>query len=151
MSLEPGQPYMLVGENDPEAQMSLKKTMQRADAQDEMVFVRNGKEIIEFLDKALSTPKTRHRLPYCIILNLNMPLLNGKQTLQILKDHPEFNGIQVIILSVTKPKFDVVACYKLGAYAFLQNPSDLGNLVHIVTTLREAVLPKPINRPPSID
>lgn len=131
--------YMLVVEDDPEVQKSLKKTMQRADAQDDLFFVRNGKEAIEFLEKALSKPNIRQPLPYCIILKLNMPLLNGKETLQILKNHPQLNGIQVIILSVTKPKFDVMACYRLGAYAYLQNPSDLGNLVHVVKTLRETV------------
>lgn len=73
--------------------------------------VGNGLELIDYLKKLPSDAD----LPDLIILDQNMPLMNGKQTLQFLKSHPRFAGIPVVIYSTYTDSNLIIDCKKLGA------------------------------------
>jgi len=79
-------------------------------------FFSNGREVLECLkDKCQS-------LPALIVLDLNMPELDGRQTLQRLKDHPEYKEIPVAIVTTSANKIDIDVCKRLGASLFLIKP-----------------------------
>ncbi len=80
-------------------------------------FVENGREAINYLSD-LSTSE----LPSLIVLDLNMPELDGRQTLQYLKKHPNYKHIPVAIVTTSANKIDREVCQRLGASLYLTKP-----------------------------
>ena len=84
-------------------------------------------EAIQFL--------TKDNHPNLIILDLNMPLKDGRQTLKELKGHSNFRHIPVIVLSTSNSLFDIREAYESGASLFLEKPHDFEELVEMLQYL----------------
>lgn len=82
--------------------------------------VTNGLEMIEYLH-SIPTPKD---LPDLIVLDQNMPKMNGKQTLTFLKSSEQYSKIPVVIYSTYTDNTLVVDCKKLGADMVAVKPID---------------------------
>ena len=80
-------------------------------------FVENGRQVIDYL----SGQPTGH-FPSLIVLDLNMPGMDGRQTLQHLKANPAFKDIPVAIVSTSSNKIDKEVCRRLGASVYLTKP-----------------------------
>ena len=85
--------------------------------------------------------------PGLILLDLNMPGLDGRKTLEIIKRSPELKKIPVVILTTSDDERDIKACYELGANTYVQKPVDFDGLIAAVKRLKEywfeiALLPK---------
>jgi CheY-like chemotaxis protein len=75
-------------------------------------FVENGRQVIDYLKSQVT------RLPSLIVLDLNMPEMDGRQTLQYLKSNPYYKEIPVAIVSTSGNKIDKEVCKRLGASLF---------------------------------
>lgn len=82
-----------------------------------LVFVENGRQVIDYLDTT-----SAENLPALIVLDLNMPEMDGRQTLMKLKAHPAFSTIPVAIVTTSANKIDKEVCSRLGASLFLTKP-----------------------------
>jgi CheY-like chemotaxis protein len=82
--------------------------------------VANGLELIE----ALENTSSEENLPDLIILDQNMPKMNGKQTLSFLKSHKRFSEIPAVVYSTYADSTLVVDCKKLGAEMVAIKPID---------------------------
>ena len=71
-------------------------------------------------------------LPSLIILDLNMPKLDGRQTLNHLKSDPHLADIPVVILSTSSNRTDREACVKLGAASYFEKPYHYAGYKEIV-------------------
>lgn len=80
----------------------------------------NGLELIEYLMNISSD----HELPDLIVLDQNMPKMNGKQTLSYLKSNERYSKIPVVIYSTYTDSTLVVDCKKLGADLVAVKPID---------------------------
>lgn len=78
-------------------------------------FVENGREVFEWLDRFKD-------LPSLIVLDLNMPELDGRQTLQKLKSSAAYKDIPVVIVTTSSNKVDIEICKRLGANLYLVKP-----------------------------
>jgi len=88
-------------------------------------FVENGREVFEWL-------KQYGNLPSLIVLDLNMPELDGRQTLQKLKATDEYKEIPVVILTTSSNKADIEICRRLGASLYLVKPDKYSEWQQIV-------------------
>ncbi len=88
----------------------------------------NGEVALEYL-------YTAGRLPDLIILDLNMPIKDGRETLTELKAHPRLRHIPVCIMSTSSSPFDVESAYNAGATLFLVKPLDFKKLTDMLTSL----------------
>ncbi len=75
----------------------------------------NGAEAINILE-------TTNRLPDLILLDLNMPILNGKELLNILKNHITLKHIPRVVLTTSSNEKDLIDCYKMGISGYLIKP-----------------------------
>ncbi|GGH78489.1 CheY-like chemotaxis protein [Filimonas zeae] len=89
--------------------------------------VENGLEVIDFLDKAAD-----NELPSLIILDHNMPKMNGKQALHYIKSTERYKHIDVIIYSTYNDSPFVEECGKLGAASIEVKPSSYEEYVSMV-------------------
>lgn len=87
-----------------------------------------GEEAIAYLK---NTPKH----PNMIVLDLNMPLKDGRETLREIKAHKDLKYIPVMILSTSNSHFDVQQSYESGASLFMEKPHDFDKLTELVNSL----------------
>ncbi len=122
---------ILYAEDDIDDQMFLNESMVSNGLKADMICVSNGEEAISYLE---SSPGP-DGLPALIILDLNMPKIDGKQTLIYLKEHPHFAAIPVIVLSTSESTTEKQYCKAQGAISYLTKPRDFAGYDAIVKTV----------------
>jgi CheY-like chemotaxis protein len=90
---------------------------------------RDGKVLMENLQESAS------KKPQVILLDLNMPLKNGFQVLEEIKQHPVLKSINVVVLTASTSKDDEARCYQLGCDSFLRKPTTMNEYNHIVNVV----------------
>jgi CheY-like chemotaxis protein len=81
----------------------------------EIIEVHNGKEALDYLEGA--------GLPCLIILDINMPVLDGKETLSILKKTNDFKDIPVVIFTTSESEMDRLYCKKFNTEMITKPPT----------------------------
>ena len=76
-------------------------------------------------------------LPDLIVLDLNLPKLGGRELLAEMKQHPQLQGIPVVVLTSSDADRDVVMSYKLGASCYVTKPVDFDQFTRIVQAIEE--------------
>jgi two-component system response regulator len=109
-------PILLV-DDDEEDRMLIQEAFSEIGAADAVHFETNGEEALAYLEQNLET------LPTLIILDLNMPRLNGTQTLRCLKSDERYKDITVIIYSTSVNPLEREACLELGAHSYVVKPA----------------------------
>ncbi|MFD2569563.1 response regulator [Spirosoma soli] len=100
----------------------------RADC--ELKTFHDGQELIAFLRMHPGLP-----LPTLILLDLNMPVLNGFDTLVALKNHSHWASIDVVVLTTSDHQVDKDRCLALGAEGFLTKPTDFSSLQEVLASV----------------
>ena len=86
-------------------------------------------------EKALEYLHSTQKLPDLIILDLNMPVKDGRETLQEIKAHKIFRSIPVCIMSTSNAQFDIANAYDSGANLFLVKPLEFKQLIEMLSSL----------------
>ncbi len=94
------------------------------------VYLKNGVELLDYLQN--NKDETSVGL---VLLDLNMPKMDGRETLKMIKSNPEFRRIPVIILTTSNSPQDIHQCYELGANCFITKPSSYEGLNDAIKTL----------------
>ena len=118
--------YVLYADDDADDRAWIEETWKSVNAQLSIFFLENGREVLDFLESSATEQ------PSLIILDLNMPQLDGRQTLQRLKAHPRFSQIPVVIVSTSSSTLDRDSCRFLGAELFLSKPNSFAGWQSIV-------------------
>ncbi|RYZ00776.1 MAG: response regulator [Chitinophagaceae bacterium] len=118
--------YIIYVEDDPDDVLLLREAFADIDGYDLLV-LGNGAELLRYLDGTI-------HLPSLIILDINMPVLNGRETLKLLKQHPVFSGIPVVMFSTSGMASEVlfVSAYKTD---LVVKPYDFHSLRYTVRHL----------------
>ncbi len=127
--------FILIAEDDADDRFLLQSAFVENGYRDELHFVENGMEVIDYLD-SLSPDKSEVRIPRFILLDLNMPKKDGREVLKEIKQQPDFKHIPVIIFSTTNNELEMKKCYELGANSYITKPNSFESLVKTVAALR---------------
>jgi two-component system, response regulator len=76
-------------------------------------------------------------LPALILLDLNMPGIDGRKVLTVVKKDPILKHIPVIILTTSSDERDVMQCYELGASTYIQKPVGFDGLIQAVGRIKD--------------
>lgn len=95
--------------------------------------IENGKKLLDQLGSGT------HHDPNVIVLDLNMPLLDGFETLERIRKHPKYSSTPVIILTASSKKADEARCYELGCNFFLSKPSRMSDYNALTTLVKKFV------------
>ena len=102
----------------------------------ELHFVEDGVELLEYLErKGKFADKEVSPRPGLILLDLNMPRMDGREALEAIKANPNLKGIPVVILTTSKQEEDMVKGYNLGAASYITKPVTFDGLVDLMKTL----------------
>lgn len=99
----------------------------------EISVARNGKIAIDFLYKKGDYKNVSS--PNLILLDINLPLKNGIEVLQILKSDNATKHIPIIMLTTSSSEYDVLKSYKYHANAFITKPVDVNEFLDAIATI----------------
>lgn len=108
---------ILLVDDDEEDRMLIQEAFKEIGAPDAVHFETNGEDALAYLDRH------SHALPHLIVLDLNMPRMNGTQTLRYLKSDERYKHITVIIYSTSMNPLEREACLDLGAHSYVVKPT----------------------------
>ncbi|HVG13873.1 MAG TPA: response regulator [Chitinophagaceae bacterium] len=109
---------ILLADDDVEDRIIIQDAMESLDAGDIMMFADNGEQLLNLLEHNFKSSAK----PCLIVLDLNMPKLNGTQTLSKIKSDIKFQHIPVIIYSTSINPLEKEKCLSLGANSFITKP-----------------------------
>lgn len=109
--------------------------------------VTDGEQAVAYLR---SEPPFEHaRRPGLILLDLNLPRMDGHEVLKTLKADPDLKHIPVCILTTSGDEMDIAESYNLHANSYIQKPSVLNDMVSVVTHVNEYWL-RVVKLPPDL-
>lgn len=128
--------HILMAEDDADDRLLAREALEESRVVNNLDFVHDGVELLEYLknEGQYSSPATAPR-PGLILLDLNMPRMDGREALKELKADPNLRCIPVVILTTSKAEEDMVRGYDLGAASFITKPVTFEGLVELMKVL----------------
>ena len=112
---------ILMADDDEDDRLLTQDALAESRVLNELFFVEDGVELLEYLErKGKFSEKESSPRPGLILLDLNMPRMDGREALQAIKANPSLKGIPVVILTTSKQEEDMVKGYDLGAASLTQ-------------------------------
>ena len=115
--------FILLGEDDIDDEEMLKEVFMSIDRSFALRFFNIGRKLVEAI---VSLP--HHDLPCLIVLDYNMPEMNGAEILKVLREHERFHPIPKIIWSTSGSDIYKSVCLELGACDYITKPSNMKDL-----------------------
>jgi two-component system response regulator len=115
------------------------RAFEKAHVTNSVHVVSDGTEALDFVfATGPYADRTEARQPQVILLDLNLPKKSGLEVLRKIKGDRRTQHIPVIILTVSNQDFDIEACRRLGADAYIVKPVDFQNFSEVTPRLRLA-------------
>ena len=124
---------ILLVEDNPDDIDITKRAIKEAKIINKFWIARDGQEALDFLhhNGAYSDPATSPK-PGLILLDINLPKLNGVDVLRIIKQDANLKRIPVVMLTVSKRDEDIINSYDNGCSSFIQKPVNFENFISVV-------------------
>jgi two-component system response regulator len=141
------QSILLVEDNEDDYEATC-RAFQKTNLRNPIVWCRSGRDALDRLKgEGAHRLASRGSRPGLVLLDLNMPGMDGRKTLDAIKKDDALKRIPVIILTTSADERDVSACYQMGANTYVQKPVSFDALIEAIKRLKEywfeiALLPK---------
>lgn len=125
---------LLVEDNPGDARLTI-EAMREAKMRNRMHVVEDGVEAMEFLRRQgrfSDAPR-----PNLVLLDLNMPRMDGREVLAEMKSDPDLKRIPVVVLTTSQAEEDVVRAYDLHANCYVTKPVDFEQFMKVVRQIDE--------------
>ncbi|GGO65160.1 response regulator [Bowmanella pacifica] len=98
--------------------------------------VEDGQALLQYLrGQGKYSDKSAYPTPSLILLDLNMPIMDGREALREIKADPSLRSIPVVILTTSKEEEDMLRGYDLGAASYITKPVNFEGLVELMKAL----------------
>ena len=124
---------ILLVEDNPDDILITQRALKEAKVVNKLWIVRDGQEALDFLEhkgqyqNPLVAPK-----PGLILLDINLPKVNGIEVLKKIKEDPELRKIPTVMLTVSRRDEDIIKGYNSGCNSFIQKPVEFEKFVEAV-------------------
>lgn len=127
---------VLMAEDDEHDIIATKRAWKANQMANPLHIVNNGEECLDYLNRrgAYSNPASSPR-PGILLLDLNMPRMDGLETLQLIRKSEKHRSLPVIMLTTSRAEEDRVRSYELGANAYIVKPIGFDNFSEAVRTI----------------
>ena len=113
---------ILLAEDDEGHARLIEKNLRRVGINNPIVEVKDGQKAVDFLFREGEYKESSLPSPLLVLLDLNMPVLDGHQVLKRMKESKETYRIPVVILTTSGSAEEVQLCYDLGCNVFIKKP-----------------------------
>jgi chemotaxis family two-component system response regulator Rcp1 len=125
---------LLVEDNPADVRLT-KEALIEGKVRNTMKVVKDGVEALAFLRQ--EGKYKDEILPDLILLDLNMPRMDGREVLEIIKNDHGLKRIPVVILTTSNDEQDVLATYNNHANCYITKPVELDNFLEVINTIEE--------------
>jgi two-component system response regulator len=138
----------LLVEDNPDDFEATSRAFKKANLRNPIAWCQSGQDALDFLrQQGAHHAAVDRSLPGLILLDLNMPGMDGRKTLELMKHDSQLKQIPVIILTTSADERDIDACYRAGANTYVQKPVSFDGLIEAIQRLKAywfefALLPK---------
>jgi len=115
-----------------------RRALEQSKIRNELHIVEDGEEALDYLlrrgkyEDPTSSPK-----PDLMLLDLNMPKMDGKQLLKEMRDDPRLRRIPVVTLTTSKQENDIIHTYDLGANSYIIKPVNMDQFINAIKVLED--------------
>jgi CheY-like chemotaxis protein len=136
---------LLVEDNEGDVVLTL-EALKEAKLKNKISVVRDGEEAMEFLYR--EGRYAHEDIPQLILLDINLPKMDGKEVLLKIKTDPDLKKIPVVILTTSSSEKDILEAYNNYANCYITKPVDLDKFIDVIHTVEDfwisiVQLPKP--------
>jgi CheY-like chemotaxis protein len=124
---------ILVVEDDADDRVLLADAFNESGVPVSLDFVTDGVEAMAWLERHDAQPDLR--LPDLLLLDLNMPRMDGRETLRAIREHERLRHLPVIILTTSRAELDIRLSYQLGANSYVTKPRRFDELIAVLRSL----------------
>ncbi len=136
MSAEKKTLIILMADDDADDRLLAQEALMESRVLNELHFAEDGVQLMEYLrGEGEYADRDRFPLPGLILLDLNMPKMDGREALALLKQDAALKRIPVVILTTSKAEEDMLKGYDLGAASYITKPVTFDVLVELMRTL----------------
>ena len=127
---------ILVADDDADDRMMAKDALDECRLSNQLHFVEDGVDLMNYLRRqgryadAATTPR-----PGLILLDLNMPKMDGREALREIKADPALRRIPVVVMTTSKAEEDIYRSYDLGVSSYVAKPVTFEGLVEVMKAL----------------
>ncbi|WP_434340998.1 response regulator [Motilimonas cestriensis] len=134
--LKPQAISILMADDDEDDRMLTQDALDESRVLNTINFVNDGVELIEYLrNEGRYQDRELYPRPSLILLDLNMPRMDGREALKVIKADADLRSIPVVILTTSKEEEDKLRGYDLGAASYIAKPVNFEGLVELMKHL----------------
>jgi two-component system response regulator len=145
--LTKSQSILLVEDNQDDYEAT-SRAFKKANLCNPIVWCKSGRDALDCLrQQGAYKDERKDARPGLVLLDLNMPGMDGRKVLEVIKQDDTLKQIPVIILTTSSDERDIQACYQTGANTYVQKPVSFDGLIEAIKRLNAywfeiALLPK---------
>ncbi|MBN9425898.1 MAG: response regulator [Burkholderiales bacterium] len=127
---------ILMADDDADDRLLCQQALAESRVLNDLRFVEDGEQLLDYLYRrnAFADPASSPR-PGLILLDLNMPRMDGREALRIIKADPALRKIPVVIMTTSQAEEDIDRSYDYGANSFVTKPVTFERLVELMQTM----------------
>ena len=127
---------ILMADDDEEDREFAVEALAEARVANPFHFVEDGEQLLDYLYRRGRYEELRDQpLPGLILLDLNMPRMDGREALSKIKADAALRRIPIVVLTTSKAHEDVYRSYDLGVNSYISKPVDFASLVEVIKTV----------------
>ncbi len=123
--------YILYLEDDEIDAIKFTSTMKNLGFQEQIIVQQNGEEGLNWLSA------NRQLLPKIIVLDLNMPLMNGHEFLEAIKEDNDFKKIPIVVFTTSSNKVDINHSFEYQVAGYMVKPFEHGDYKNIISIIKQ--------------
>jgi len=125
---------LLVEDNPGDSELA-KMAFRDSTVSHKLAIVEDGELALAYLRREPPFERAQH--PDLVLLDLNLPKLDGKEVLAIIKQDPTLKRIPVVILTTSRAQEDILRAYELHANCYIQKPIDMTQFTRVVRSIED--------------
>lgn len=129
---------LMMADDDVDDREFVREAFDRSGFRGEFRYVEDGGALVEYLKRAKEKPRDRDcPMPDLILLDLNMPRVDGYEALKLIKSDDGLRRIPIVVLSTSESESDIQKTYDHGVNSFITKPSGFEDLVEMAGRLKK--------------
>lgn len=146
--MKPPHAILLVEDNTADVKIT-QRALKQCGLEVDLIVARDGEEALDYLlRRGQYEHSSNWRRPDLVLLDVNLPRLDGHEVLTRVRSTPEYRTVPVVVLTTSRRPQDVERLYSCGANTYIEKPPEFARFVEVLRTIHQywletAVLPAP--------
>ena len=124
---------ILMAEDNEDDFILTKRAFEKNKILNPLICVKDGQELLDYLQRKGSyTDENKYPTPGLILLDLNMPRMDGRVALNLIKKDEKLRKIPIIVMTTSNSEEDIVRSYDLGVNSYIRKPIEVKDFVTMI-------------------